>query len=161
MKAEGDGWTSLSQARRAVQDVIYYLQRVNHGAWIFNELVNTIFSGFQLKLITIKRTCKLVRTFILRSPSAISIILGGLMMMEIALGDLMMKVLTDLQVCFIVMGSRVFSPVQSISPPNRSLRTATIPPQRPRNVDSRRCLWNVIRWYFKCGHSAVLLFYPF
>ena len=32
--------------------------------------------------------------------------------MEIALGDLKMKVLTDLQVCFIVMGSRVFSPVQ-------------------------------------------------
>ena len=33
--------------------------------------------------------------------------------MEIALGDLRMKVLTDLQVRFIVMGSRVFAELKS------------------------------------------------
>ena len=59
--------------------------------------------------ITIKHTCKSVRTSILRSPSAISIIIKPTRIMEIALGDLWMKVLTDLQVHFIVMGSRVFA----------------------------------------------------
>ena len=38
--------------------------------------------------ITIKHTCKSVRTFILRSPSAISIIIKPPRIMEIALGDL-------------------------------------------------------------------------
>ena len=53
--------------------------------------------------ITIKHTCKSVRTSILRSPSAISIIIKPTRIMEIALGDLRMKVLTNLQVRFIVM----------------------------------------------------------
>ena len=63
--------------------------------------------------ITIKHTCKSVRTFILWSPSAISIIMKPTRIMEIALGDLRMKVLTDLQVRFIVMGSRVFAELKS------------------------------------------------
>ena len=54
--------------------------------------------------ITIKHTCKSVRTFIMRSPSAISIIIKPPRIMEIALGELKMIVLSDLQAQFIVMG---------------------------------------------------------
>ena len=54
--------------------------------------------------ITIKHTCKSVRTSILRSPSAISIIIKPTRIMEIALGELKMIVLSDLQAQFIVMG---------------------------------------------------------